>query len=478
MCMDRDKADRIYNCGREFTIAKLLELDTKVDELTEMVAKLSKDSSNSSKPPSSDIVKQDRAQRRRDKKKKKRKRGGQLGHPKHERKLFSEDEIDKPIDYTLTICPQCHSDELVYLKDEKPRIHQQIEIKKVPIEITQHKSYAYWCPTCKKIHYAPFPPDVVKEGLFKQRLISVVSYLKYKCNVSYTNIRKFLVDVFGPKADVTEGFLAKLIQKGADALDGPYQQLLERLPHEQIVNVDETGHKENGDGLWTWVFRASLYALFKIDKSRGSDVLIDVLSKEFKGSLGCDYFSAYHKFMRVLNVRIQFCLAHLIRDLKYLAGLKDLETMQYGKKLLDCFRELFRIIHDRDKWSEKKFTALLEKQKRKIVRIAKNQAPSTKEAQNMAKRFRKHGKAYFQFITTPNMEPTNNIAEQAIRFIVIYRRVSQGTRSLKGRNACERFWTVIATCALQSKSAFNFILEALDAYFNNLPAPSLIPDST
>lgn len=43
----------------------------------------------------------------------------------------------------------------------------------------------------------------------------------------------------------------------------------------------------------------------------------------------------------------------------------------------------------------------------------------------MANRFRKHGKAYFQSITTPDTKPTNNVAEQPIRFIVIDRYVTQ-----------------------------------------------------
>ncbi|MDA3788348.1 MAG: IS66 family transposase, partial [Desulfobacula sp.] len=49
------------------------------------------------------------------------------------------------------------------------------------------------------------------------------------------------------------------------------------------------------------------------------------------------------------------------------------------------------------------------------------------------------------------------------------------TRSIKGRKSSERLWTVIATCALQGRSAFNFILQAVQAYFNNDPAPSLVP---
>ena len=96
----------------------------------------------------------------------------------------------------------------------------------------------------------------------------------------------------------------------------------------------------------------------------------------------------------------------------------------------------------------------------------------------MAKRFRKHGKAYFEFITTPGIEPTNNTAEQAVRFVVIDRHITQGTRSVKGRQSNERLWTVIATCSLQGRSAYEFILKAVNAYFYNHDPPSLLSDFT
>jgi hypothetical protein len=61
----------------------------------------------------------------------------------------------------------------------------------------------------------------------------------------------------------------------------------------------------------------------------------------------------------------------------------------------------------------------------------------------MAKRFLTHGAQYFQFITTPDIEPTNNLAEQAIRFVVIE----------------------------------GFLYHALRAHWENMPGPSLLPDS-
>jgi hypothetical protein len=89
-----------------------------------------------------------------------------------------------------------------------------------------------------------------------------------------------------------------------------------------------------------------------------------------------------------------------------------------------------------------------------------------------------HMDSYFRFITTPEMEPTNNVAEQAIRFVAIHRRMTQGTRGQDGQRWCERIWTVVVTCAQQGRSVFNFLYEAVSAHFQGTPAPSLLPNSS
>ena len=101
-------------------------------------------------------------------------------------------------------------------------------------------------------------------------------------------------------------------------------------------------------------------------------------------------------------------------------------------------------------------------------------APAAREVQNLAHRFRQHGDAYFPFITTPGVEPTNNLAEPAIRFVVIDRLITQGTRSEKGRTWSERIWTVVATCAQQGRSVFDFLREAVQAHFTGQPSPPLV----
>lgn len=455
-------------------------LNKRINTLEEKLAALKKNSRNSSKPPSSDIVKSPKPQA----KEGKRKQGAQPGHPKHERLLFDSEQINKFYDHILPSCPDCHG-QVTLRPDIEPRRIQQMEIKEVPLLREEHRSYAVWCPGCEKIHYMPFPDEVVKAGLFKERMTALVAYMKYVCHASFSTIRKFVRDVLGEK--VSRGYLRKVLAKVTTSLNDPYEELLNRLPLETVVNADETGHKDNGDKFWTWVFKAELYVLFKIDKTRSTQVLIDVLGEEFNGVLGCDYFSSYQSYMKRFSIVLQFCIAHLIRDVRFLTTLPDKETKAYGHRLLDKIRALFKIIHDRDSFSAAAFQEALEQAKQKIIHAATTDVPSRldkngkelkRPAKNMADRFRKHGEAYFTFITTPGMEPTNNVAERAIRFIVIDRHVTQGTRSIEGRRTAERLWTVVATCQLQGRSAFNFILAAVRAYFHDQPSPSLMPSPT
>jgi transposase len=465
--------------SNDYLVRENQQLKQENQRLKEQISRLMKDSSTSSKPPSSDVVKPKKLRTKGSRKEK----GGQPGHEKHERPLFCPDQINIKEGYFQEKCPHCYG----LLKVDfsvAPKVIQQIEIKESPIDKYEHLSYACWCPNCQVYHYASFPEEVIKEGLFKSRITALVAYMKHICHCSFSNIRKYIRDVLGEK--ISRGYLSKIIQKVSQSLEGPYEELLKLLPLATKVNVDETGHKENGDKFWTWVFRTDLYVLFKIDKSRGSKVLLDVLGNEFNGILGCDYFSAYRKYMKDFNTVVQFCIAHLIRDIRFLISQADSQIRGYGEKLLAKIKGLFGIIHNRDNMPTQEFVDKLTLLKDQIIYIALKEVPivfdkNGKEqktaALNMAIRFAKHGHAYFEFITSPDVEPTNNLAEQAIRFVVIDRHVTQGTRSQNGRQACERIWTVIATCSLQGKSAFNFILKAVHANFSNQSPPSLIFDS-
>jgi transposase len=461
----RKEVDRMI----EAAVAKAIgPLQERIAALEAELAKAKKNSSNSSKPPSSDIVKPRKPACQGGKK---RRKGGQPGHEQHVRSPFPPAVVNDFQLHTLDCCPDCGGT-LVRSRRE-PEVLQQVEITATPSVVTEHQGLAYWCPHCRKVHYAPIPEAVVKAGLFGPRLTALVAFMKGVCHASFSTIRKFLRDVV--RVDVSRGYLAKLIGKVSESLASAYAALFERLPGEAVLNIDETGHKDNGQKFWTWCFRAQLYTLFRIDKSRGSKVLVATLGEEFQGVLGCDYFSAYRKYMRECRVLVQFCLAHLIRDVKFLLTLPGREVRTYGQRVRDALRKLFGVIHRRENMTAARFLKALERARAQVLAVATSRVPKANHAQNLAKRFRENGEAYFRFITTPGIEPTNNLAEQAIRFVVIDRHITQGTRSEKGRRWCERIWTVIATCAQQGRAVFPFLLDSVQAHLCGSPPPSLFP---
>jgi transposase len=449
--------------------AELSALKEEVARLREELAGAKKNSSTSSKPPSSDIVKPKPPGD--DGNGPKRSIGGQLGHPMHVREPFPPDQVSDFHVHTLAACPDCGGE--LERNGTLAKIVQQVDIKQTPLVVEQHTCPEYWCDHCKKGCLAPLPLPIERGGLLGPNLTALIAFMKGGCHASFSTIRTFLRDIVG--VTLARGTLAKTIKKVSAALEGTVEELLLALPVEDVLNIDETGHKDNGKLWWTWCLRADLYTIYKIDARRSADVLLDLLGEDFTGVIGCDYFSAYRRYMKMVDVTMQFCLAHLIRDVKFLTTLPDSQERAYGERLRLALKELFGVIHRRDQLTATEFARELQTAREWILYRGLNDVPPTRHAQNMAKRFRRHGEAYFTFVTTPGVDPTNNLAEQAIRFVVIDRHITQGTRSEAGRQWSERIWTVMATCAQQGKSAYAFLKEAIVIWMQGRPAPSLLP---
>jgi transposase len=449
--------------------AELAAAEAEVARLREELAKAKKNSTTSSKPPSSDIVKPKPSHNQEEGSK--RKSGGQPGHAKHEREPFPPEQVTKFVAHTLDTCPDCGGK--LRRNGHCQRVVQQLDIQEVPLTVEEHTCPEYWCNHCRKPCWAPLPLSIERGGLVGPSLTALIAFMKGFCHASFSTIRKFLRDVVG--VSIARGTLCKIISKVSAALEGSYEELLQLLPKEAKLNIDETGHKNKGERWWTWCFRADLYTLYQIDPRRSAEVLIEILGGDFAGVIGCDYFGAYRKYMRMLSVEVQFCLAHLIRDVKFLTTLADAETKAYGERLRLALKQLFAVIHQREEMSAAELESQLQRARDRVLQAGLSAVPPTSAAQNMANRFRKHGEAYFTFVTTPGVEPTNNVAEQAIRFVVIDRHITQGTRSEAGRKWSERIWTVIATCAQQNQSVYAFLQRALDHWFNGDASPSLLP---
>ena len=237
-------------------------------ELREQLSKLMKNSSNSSKPPSSDIINPSPDGGKKNEKSTgsgKRKRGGQPGHKRHEREAFESHEVDRHWEYRLDGCPCC-SGELQDLSGDPVRTFQQVELNPKPIVIEEHQVIGQWCPHCKKQYQTSLPDHLLKAGLVGPRLTSLVGWLHGVCHMSISGVRRFFRDVIGLR--VSKGFIAKVVSKVSESLKDPYEAMLEQLCQEDVLNVDETGHKNNGKRMWTWCFRALGYTVFKVSPSR------------------------------------------------------------------------------------------------------------------------------------------------------------------------------------------------------------------
>ena len=163
------------------------------------------------------------------------------------------------------------------------------------------------------------------------------------------------------------------------------------------------------------------------------------------------------------------------RPILELLTLPDARDRAYGERLREALRRLFAVIHRRVELSAKVFARQLEAARSEGLQCGTRDVPETRASRNLAKRFETHGESYFRFLTTPGVEPTNNLAEQAIRFVVLDRLVTQGTRSEAGNRWCERIWTVIATCGQQGRSVFGYLEAAVRAWFDGTESPSMLP---
>ncbi len=279
--------------------------------LHESLARAQKNSSNSSKPPSSDIVKPPKPAPKRGKK---RRQGGQWGHTKYER-TFQLEEADVVQAYHLDHCPDCSGDQLLHLAGGE-HTHYQYELVEKPILLHAHQTHLSWCAACDQIHAAPLPGAVRQGGLVGPRLTGLVGFLKGGGHLSYRTLQALLDQGLG--ASLSTGLLAKLVDKVSQALQPVYQPLLEALPDQASINIDETGHKDQGRLFGTWVFGAPSFTVFHIAASRGSQVLEKILGDACRAVVGHDCFSAYRAYMKKAPVTVQFCLAHLIREVRFL----------------------------------------------------------------------------------------------------------------------------------------------------------------
>ena len=72
------------------------------------------------------------------------------------------------------------------------------------------------------------------------------------------------------------------------------------------------------------------------------------------------------------------------------------------------------------------------------------------------------------FFDHEGVDPTNNRAERALRFGVLWRKRSLGSQSEKGKRWVERILSLKETCRLRGKGTFSTLVDLITSYFNGV----------
>jgi transposase len=441
-------------------------IETQKKEIEELKEKLNTNSGNSSKPPSTNHFKSNNKKQ----KKGKRNRGGQPGHPGVTRNLLPESEVD----YIEKHQPpsECECGGEVKAISEYSR-HQVHDIPPITTVITEHQLFYGCCEDCGKTCQAELPPHV-PTGMLGPYLLALIATLTSDYKMSKRDVTRFLMDFYS--LSICIATVKRAEETVSAALEKPVNEAKEHVKEQEIINADETSHAECGKRMWTWVAISGVVAVFLIAATRSKKAAKELLGAAFKGILGSDRYPAY---LWVTAHCRQICWAHLKRDFKKISE-RTGKSKWIGLRLLVYTNQLFHY------WHQVRDGTITREQFKKLMEPIRHHVELLLMAGTTADHLKTQGTCFeilkikaalWTFIDKIGIEPTNNIAEQVLRKIVIWRKVCFGTWSAHGTLYLERVMTVVATCRLQNRSVYGFLREAIQSHLERRKSPSLLPES-
>jgi len=351
---------------------------------------------------------------------------------------------DRQVEVTKDRCPDCGT-ELGDPFSVETKVIEEIP-EPQPIIVTEYKIAHYTCPHCQKEVVAT-DADCPKEGRFGNNAIAQATLLKYEDRLPHRKIRNSLKRQYG--LDISAATILDLTRRAADAVQSEYDAILERVRNASILHVDETSIKVQGKKYWIWVFTTPSETFIAIRKSRGTKVLMEVLTRRFGGIIVCDGWKPYAKFTN----RIQRCWAHLLRESKDLAE-KIEEAAPLHRALTRLYEQLTDALES-DPPPEIR-EKLLHNAEATLKRWL-NRGYGSEKVEKLIGKIKNGFEYWFTFVTHPGVEPTNNRAERALREHVVQRKIVGTLRNGKGTSIHERIMTVLATWAQQELNSFQMM---------------------
>jgi transposase len=267
-------------------------------------------------------------------------------------------------------------------------------------------------------------------------------FLRHELRLSYRQVRKVFAELLG--LSFVPASAMAFDQAAARAAEPIHERLRDKVRCADIIHADETHWRLDGQGAYIWFAGNPHFGFFHIDRSRSSQVALDIFGPRYRGALVADDYAAYNA---IEPKERQSCLAHLMRKAKEIAQLiallskarqapGDLRFCHQVRALLSQACDIGRL-RDAGQLSFNQAKAERPALYASLQRICKSPCHHP-EAENLRQRLRDPKRDYhrlFTFLKVNGMPPTNNYAAQTLRHPVIFRKLIFGNRSERGAHS-------------------------------------------
>lgn len=399
------------------------------------IYKNKKNSNNSHVPPSQDQNRPKKNQSLREKTG--RKPGGQVGH--EGTTLEFNTTIDQVIEHLPNYCNSCGND-LSGVTETLIEGRKIIDIPVIQPVCIEHRIYRKVC-SCGNCIESEFPTHVAASLQYGPNVEALVGYLHGRQYLPYKRMKELFTDVMNLPISVggINSVLARITQKALPW----YEQIKKRIGQSAFVGTDETSVKVNGQNDWIWTWQNDDLTFIVHSDNRGGRTieeqfpnglpLAGLVHDRYACHFNCE--ASYH----------QMCMAHLLRDLKYITELYDgkCEWAIQMKALISEALVLKKVMipiqyyQPNDKRNE--LIAKLEQ----LLDTTLQEDHS--KAKTLLKNLVKHQNSVFNFLWHPQLPPDNNGSERAIRNIKVKQKISGQFKSDHGADCFATLRSVIDT---------------------------------
>lgn len=371
-------------------------------------------------------------------------------------------------DVRLEQCPCCGGERLQatgHFDD-----HVVVDIPEPKPEYHRFRRYEFACPDCGETVQGRGDLELPGSHVGpRTRLFNL--YARGQLGISLEKSCDFLATWFGIPLS-RAGALGHLAW-GSKLFDPVVTRLLELLREEPLVQADETGWRIDGKNVWAWCFANPQIAVYLIDQSRSSQVVIDALGQSLPGVLVCDFYAAYNR----LEATKQRCLVHLLRELhKLREKLPAACVTAHIQPLIRLFQDAIALGKRRQTLSPSRYDAACDEIYNRFGELATKPSRNA-DVQRIHKRLHKYVDELFTFLEQPEVPPDNTANERDIRSVAAARSDGGVNRSAGGAKAYANIKSILRTCQKQGRNFLNYGLEVVRAVGADRPAPLPIDSS-